>query len=219
VKRKPVLALVLSLLAVGCAQQPRETVDDPRRVWQQRQQQLEALERWQAEGRLSVELADDGGQAHFTWRQMGENFQLRLSGPWGQGGSVIEGGPEGARLDAGDGQRYRGSDAQQLLAAVYGWQIPVDGLRYWLIGLPRAEGDPEIDRFGRLAAVTWQQWRIEYQGYQRVAGLELPERLRARRGDRGEIRLAIHDWILPERGRDVDEEAPEAESDIPLVGG
>jgi len=209
----------LALVVVGCAPAPRKPADDPQQRWQARQQQLRGFDRWRAEGRLSIDRGGDGRQAYFAWHQRGERFRLRLTGPWGQGVGVIEAGPSGAQLDLGDGERYRGPDARRVLASVYGWDIPVSGLRYWLVGLARDGAKPALDRFGRLARLEWQGWRIEYEAYREVAGVELPSRLRARRGDAVEIRVAIHDWALPGASGDGDSDAPDPASDGPMMGG
>ncbi len=214
-----VVALALAL--AGCAPTPRKPADDPQQRWQARQQQLGAVDRWRAEGRLSIDRGGEGGQAYFDWQQRGERLRLRLTGPWGQGGGVIEAGPSGAQLDLGDGERYRGPDARRLLASVYGWDIPVAELRYWLVGLARDGARPDLDRFGRLARLDWQGWRIEYEAYQQVGGLELPSRVRARQGEAVEIRIAIHDWALPgaSDGGDSESDAPGPSGDGPIMGG
>lgn len=209
--------LCLAVLLAGCAAGPRPLPDDRQAAWQELRARLEALEGWHAEGRLSVRMDGDGGQAGFTWVETRDaGFQLRLSGPWGQGAARLRGGDGAAELRSGDGYRYAGDDARSLLARVYGWDIPVAGLRSWLIGLPADGADYTLDRFGRLATLDRGGWHIEYRRYRRVGDLDLPAVLRARNAAADtEVRVVVDDW----RPGSADGDAPGPTSPVPLMGG
>ena len=215
--RRRLLLLLPGLLLVGaCAVGPRPVPDDRGSAWQETRARLAALDAWYAEGRLAVRTGSDGGQAHFTWRERnGERFSLRLAGPWGQGAARLEGGAGRAELLAADGRRFAGPDARALLLGVYGWDIPVDALRRWLIGLPTRGADYRLDRFGRIATLQWQDWSLEYRRYRQRDGLDLPALLVARRGDTEvELRVAVDRWRLG-----GEEQTPVPESPVPLFGG
>lgn len=203
---------VVALLS-GCAP-PRQPPSDRASVWQERRSSLQTLDEWQANGRLSVQFERDGGQANFDWTQSGSTYRLRLTGPWGQGGAVLEAGQGAAELDAGEGRRYRGGDARALLASVYGWDIPIGGLRYWLLGLPGDANDYALDRYGRLQRVTWKDWEIVYEAYRRIEGVELPTAIRVHRDADTEVNVAIDEWRLND-GNDGDG----IDSPVPLMGG
>lgn len=214
--RRGVLVAIALLGLAGCATGPREVPGDREEAWRTLEARLEALDRWRAEGRLSVRMGGDGGQARFSWTdEAGAGFRLRLEGPWGSGAARLAGGNGSARLTTGEGRDYAGADARALLAAVYGWDIPVAGLRRWLIGLPADAGGYTLDRFGRLATLESQGWRIEYRRYRQVGDLDLPAVLRARRvAGETEVRVVVDEWY-PGGG---DSGAPAPESPIPLIG-
>lgn len=217
---RPVRALCIVLavlLGAGCAAQ-RPVPADREAAGQALRAELRAFHAWRAEGRLVVRTRDDGGQAGFTWIERPDGgFRLRLAGPWGQGAARLQGGRGRAELVTGDGYRYTGPDARALLAGVYGWEIPVNGLRRWLLGLPDADADFTLDRFGRLATLDWHEWHVEYRRYRRVDGLDLPAVLMATaRGGQTEVRVAIDSWRL---GTGQDQEAPVPDSPVPLMGG
>lgn len=210
--------LVALVLVAGCATGPRPVPDERTRAWADLRTQLEGLERWQAEGRLVVRDGGEGNPAGFTWIERPDGgFQLRLSGPWGQGVARLTGGTGQAELVTAEGTRYTAGDAHQLLSRVYGWDIPVSGLRRWLLGLPGPDAEHTLDRFGRLATLDWRDWHIEYGRY-RLAdnGLDMPAVLTATRADGDtELRVAIHEWQFePSRPG-----APTHESPVPLMGG
>lgn len=215
-RRQLLLLLPLILLIGGCTTTaPRPLPDDRERAWKDMRAELEALERWRAEGRLVVRTGSEGGQARFAWREYGEGrFSLRLSGPWGQGAARLEGGQGRAELLAADGRRFAGPDARELLLTVYGWDIPVNALRQWLVGLPTEGATRELDRFGRVASLQWRGWALEYRRYRQHRELDLPALLVARRnGDEVELRLAVDHWRIG------DERSPVPGSTVPLIGG
>ena len=214
--RLPVLLLPFVLAVGACTTTaPRPLPDDRADAWAETRARLATLDAWHAEGRLAVRTAADGGQAHFTWRELdGDRFALRLAGPWGQGAARLHGSAGYAELEAADGRRFGGPDARDLLLAVYGWDIPVDALRRWLIGLPTAGADYRLDRFGRVATLQWRDWALEYRRYRQRDGLDLPALLVARRDADGvELRVAVDSWRLG------GEDAPVPESPVPLIGG
>ena len=214
--RIAVLFVCTTLLA-ACATGPRSVPDDREAAWSDQRQRLQALSGWRAEGRLAVRTRDDAGNANFVWiEESVDRFRLRLEGPLGQGGGRLAANGVQAVLTTGDGQRYTGSDAGLLLDELYGWDIPVAGLRQWLVGLPVGDADYELDRFGRITALDWHGWHIEYPRYRQVGDLDLPASLIATRAESGtEIRVAIDQWELK-----ADDESPsEDDSTIPLMGG
>jgi outer membrane lipoprotein LolB len=195
------LAALIAVTAAGCAGPARQPLEDAASAWAERRASLQALSAWRAEGRLSARVERDGGQAHFAWSQSGSRFRLRLGGPWGQGAAILEAEPDRVTLDTGEGRRYRGTDARSLLASVYGWDIPVAELRYWLVGLPGPRTQFSLDEYGRLARLTWQDWRIVYSGYEQVDGRALPSSIRIERepdarGSVARVKLVVDQWRL-----------------------
>jgi len=214
--RIAVLCVCTTLLA-ACATGPRSVPGDREVAWSEQRERLEALSGWRAKGRLAVRTPDDAGNANFVWVEAGdEHFRLRLEGPLGQGGGRLVVDGEQAVLTTGNGQRFAGADAGRLLDELYGWDIPVTGLRHWLLGLPGADADYELDRFGRITNLDWRGWRIEYRRYRQVGDLDLPATLVASNADSAtEIRVAIDQWE-PQSN----EQAPSEEgSTVPLMGG
>lgn len=211
------LALGLALVLAGCATGPRPVPDDRAAAWEAQRARLQALDAWRAEGRLVVRSGNEGGQVAFTWTERPDGtFGMRMAGPWGQGMARLTGGDGRAALRGADGARYVAADAAELLAGVYGWDVPVAGLRRWLVGLPAAGADYTLDRFGRVTALDWQDWRVLYRRYRQVDGTDLPAVLTATRAPDGtEIRVAIDRWRL---GAGGDGDARPADSPVPLIG-
>ena len=80
-----------------------------------------------------------------------------------------------------DGRRASAASPEALLEREIGWSVPLQGLRYWIVGIPVPDGAPsklEFDDFGRLARLEQAGWTVVYERYDTVNGLSLPERIR-----------------------------------------
>lgn len=213
--RAALAGVVLAAVLAGCAIGPRAVPDERRAAWDALRDRLEAIEGWRAEGRLSVRMGADGGQAGFTWyERRADGYRVELRGPWGQGAARLAGSDGRVELRAGGGRRFIGTDGRELLREIYGWDIPIAGLRRWLIGLPTAEASYTLDRFGRLETLTWQGWRIEYVRHRQRDGLDLPAVLEARHASRdSELRIAVDEWYPDDGSRPARPDSP-----VPLIG-
>ena len=78
-----------------------------------------------------------------------------------------------------------------------GLQVPVTGLRYWILGLPApgAERSRVLDGQGRLLSLEQNSWSMDYRGYTDVDGLSLPRKLFLRRDDL-RVRLVVEQWRI-----------------------
>jgi outer membrane lipoprotein LolB len=98
-------------------------------------------------------------------------------------------------LQTGDGV-YRADSAERLLAEQFGWQLPVEGLRYWAIGrvAPGPVDSISHDEFGRLRELQQSGWTISYLRYQPDnSNLMLPGKVFLRRNGL-EVRFVVDSW-------------------------
>jgi len=157
-----------------------------------------ALTAWQLSGRVSLTHGEEGWHAGLFWQTQDDSYYLRVSGPLGQGGFQLNGDARGVVLVDADGQRYTAQNADTLLAQVAGWQLPVMGLRYWIRGLPAPAAGParlSHDESGRLLRLVQSGWVINYQRYQLVENIFLPEKLQLAQADT-RVRIIIDKWEL-----------------------
>ena len=151
-----------------------------------------------AVGRVSMRSADDAWSARIQWHQAGRAFRIRLSGPLGQGvmelASAADGGVE---LRTGEGV-YRADSAEALLLERTGWTLPLEGLRYWILGGAEpgaAVSELDLDALGRPRRLEQSGWRIEYQRFAEIDGVTLPVRLDLHH-PRFRARLLVSRWDL-----------------------
>ncbi|MFO1434031.1 MAG: lipoprotein insertase outer membrane protein LolB [Candidatus Competibacteraceae bacterium] len=188
------MGLIVLVLLAGCAT-PVETATHP--AWPARQRALSALRDWSVNGRLAVTTTQEGWHVSLYWVQQGPVYTIDLIGPLGQGRVRIQGDAQGVGLRTADGQFQRAGNADELLARTVGVRIPLNGLLYWMRGLPDP-GQPStlaLDEQGRLSRLEQGGWRIEYLDYMPVAALELPRRMRATQGEI-KVQVLVSDWSL-----------------------
>ncbi len=178
---------LLFLLLTGCAQSPpRPTTGWAPPAWTA----------WELQGRMAVRAGEEGWHANLTWRQNGANYQADLSGPLGQGALRLRGSASGVMLERADGVRDLSKDANALLARHTGWNLPVSGLRYWVLGLeaPGSEAHWERDANGRPQQLLQDGWDIRYTEFQEQPGVgSLPRRIEMSR-EGLHARLLIDTW-------------------------
>ncbi|MFZ5593973.1 MAG: lipoprotein insertase outer membrane protein LolB [Pseudomonadota bacterium] len=201
--RSPVPVFMIACLAAILAACSTAPVRSPERtamtdaLEQARRQFLMSLHDWALTGRIAVHNESENWNATLRWTQQQDAYALRLMGPLGQGAVQLEGGGDGVMMRLADGQTFTAQDAEALLRERLGWNMPVAGLRYWVLGLadPRFEAGKELDEAGRPLWLEQSGWRVEFSRYAPVNGVDLPHKL-ALNNPHLQVRLVIDRWEL-----------------------
>lgn len=186
-------AALLTTLA-GCAVSPPAPEADPA-LWEQHRSAASRITQWQLDGRIALRRSDEGWHADLHWQQRDEKFEVRLSGPLGQGGAHLQGDETGVALTLSDRSTYHAADPEELMRQRLGWAVPVQGLRYWVRGLP-VPGIAEthrLDERGRLRELAQDGWHVRFARYDESAAVALPARLELTRGDL-HVKLVVERW-------------------------
>ncbi len=188
----------VALTLGACASHRYSTLPDLGSSYAERSDILVRLDAWQVKGRIGVRTPDDGFSGALVWRQDGRRVDANLHGPLGVGAIQLSGTTERLELATSDGERVDLVDPERALMRRYGWTVPVDSLRYWLLGIadPAGEATLDIDEHGRLKGLTQFGWTVDFRDYQNVAADELPRRLKARNRDLT-LNVSIKDWRIP----------------------
>lgn len=202
-RRAQVLFPLLALLYAGCAALPaRPPVENPAAVWQARQSRLARLNAWDLRGRLALRTDREGANASLRWVRDHERHRMNLVGPFGGGRVRLTYDRGSAELRDADGKIYRGTSMQQLLLRATGWNLPIEGMNYWVLGLPEPDAPARstLDPWGRLKLLDQLGWDIRFLEYTEVEGYELPKLVFIRHTSSGaagadvEARLVIETW-------------------------
>jgi outer membrane lipoprotein LolB len=202
--------LGLTALAAGCATAPAlPPVENPAATWQARQTELRPITNWKIQGRMSMRTAEEGWQASLSWVREGERHRIDIIGPLGRGHLRLTRDDQGAELRDADQHSWHAENPEQLLYRTTGWLVPLDGLNYWILGLPLPDtaASQELDPRGRLKTLSQSGWDIRFLEYTRYGELDLPSKLFIKKQGRGtngspaddatlEVRLVIERWTL-----------------------
>ena len=196
-------ALLVALLLNACALLPEQAVPlqnaAQSALWQRHREALGALEAWQIKGRVALENERASGTLSLYWQQRGPVYELRLIAPLGQGTYRFEGAPGAVSLWGPKGLYLSAPTARQLMARGLGWDVDLDGLKYWARGLPApglAYRDLRLDQKGRLRGLRQAGLELHIDRYTEAHGLSLPQKLLLRH-DALRLKLVIHDWAIP----------------------
>jgi outer membrane lipoprotein LolB len=188
--RRVLLMVLCSAVLAACATtrpRPAPAAAD----WERRVGDLQKLAAWQLDGRAAVAVGTQGWQAALNWRQRGGSAEVHLSGPLGVGAMVLKRTPDGISLN---GQPPSDAVLAQLQDRL-GFDLPLDHLRFWLLGVPDPSAAFEVTRNDQDRAMRLAQddWSIDYDRYMPVDGDLLPARLvLSREGVR--VRIAVDRW-------------------------
>ena len=159
--------------------------------WEQRVADLQALSAWQLDGRAAVAVGTQGWQATLNLRQRGAAAEVHLSGPFGVGALVLTRTADGLSLNGAPPSDAVLAQLQERL----GFELPIDHLRFWLLGVPDPSAAFELKRndHDRALQLTQGDWSIDYDRYMSVDGDLLPAHLvLSREGVR--VRIAVDRW-------------------------
>lgn len=200
------LVLLYVLLLSGCEMLPAPDMPvvsavDLQAAWAQHRLQMESLEAWTLDGRISLRQEEEAWHATLHWQQIDSVYHINLFGPFGQGAVQLDGSPQSVIMQQ-DGETVQSDDAERLLRQRMGLQVPLKGLRYWAVGLiaPDSEHKEELDPAGRLAVLQQDGWRIRYRGYVAVQGFMLPDKIFLDH-DGLDVRLVVDQWQAVGAGR------------------
>lgn len=158
---------------------------------------------WTFEGRLAVSSGGQGGSGRIDWQQQGDAYVVSLSAPvtrqsWRLSGDLQS---QAGLLEGLEGGPRQAEDAEALLREATGWDIPVNALARWVVGLPAEALPVEVEAYaakGQLLQLGQAGWRIDYPLWFDADPKQpaLPRRIDARR-DGASVRLIIDRWGFP----------------------
>jgi outer membrane lipoprotein LolB len=185
------LILFIGMSLTGCS------IFDLQQDSQILEKQLNTLQQWQVRGKLSVVSPNEAVTGYLTWQQDKEDFDLFLSGPFGQGSSRLVGNNNQATLTLPNQDPVNAPSAEYLMARYLGWNFPVLDLRYWVKGQPSPHTTfTEVrNTLGLLESLQQHGWKVEFSRYQRQGDTWLPGRVKILGNDFKFI-FAIKEWSI-----------------------
>lgn len=190
---------LIFLLLSGCASLhgAGEMQTLPKQTWAVRSQQLSQLKNFQAQGVLSVYYRKKLTIANFAWQQMGDRYQIKLSGPWGLGSEILMGQPGRVTLIRSSHERYTAVSPEVLLSQQLGLHLPVTALIFWARGIPAPLHPTQIkfNDLNQIICLKQAGWLIELSQYRVVKTATLPTKLQIN-SKQLKLRIVVNKWKI-----------------------
>jgi outer membrane lipoprotein LolB len=191
-------ALAVFAMLAGCrtapppATLPGPGADAP---WPAQRAALDQLDRYSLNGKVAVAANGQGFTASLRYQQQPRRADLALDGPLGIGGMRITLAERSLEVTNSRGEALDGEAARAEIERRLGFELPLDELRWWLLGLP-APGQSEIDAAGdggEIRGFVQNGWRVAINTRAPALGFSLPQRLTAERGG-ARLKLFVERW-------------------------
>ncbi len=179
---------------IGCATLPEKTVT-PRTT--EARQRLYDLPAWKLEGRIAAKTGSEGWNANLFWEHDGGQERLRIFGPFSQGAVSIIVQNDLVYVNEGNGITSFSRDPDAYLKNRLGFTIPLQSLRFWVLGLPAPGIDYQAEggSSGGLKGFQQQGWVMAYESFDAVGDLLLPRKMSIR-GHEVVLKLIADDWVI-----------------------
>ncbi|WP_137940171.1 lipoprotein insertase outer membrane protein LolB [Chitinivorax sp. B] len=150
---------------------------------------------FELQGRLGVKHEKGGQHGNVSWRHLPASDDVEMRSPLGSIVAKLQVNAQGASIDFGDGHIQHASTIESLSKELLGWELPLTGLRYWVLAqpIPDAPSQSQKDSQGRIIQLNQNGWVIVYTNY--PDNNSLPGKIIMRR-KLLEIRLVVDTWSI-----------------------
>lgn len=167
------------------------TVEPGTTYSKQARERLYQLDNWSFDGRLAITGQNDSWSANLSWKHTPDQEEMKLSGPLGQGTTVIQLTDDFVSIDRGDGQVQTSEQPEEFVNQQLGMFVPVQSLRYWVVGLP----EPTQAFVETVDGFTQAGWLVSYKQMQSAFDHSMPRKMTVA-DSRVKLKLIIDQWDL-----------------------
>jgi outer membrane lipoprotein LolB len=168
----------------------------PAQTWAEQQSTLAQMTNWRIQALVGVVLNQQAESANVIWQQYSdEHYSIEFYGALGLGATYLKGQPGSVTLTDHEGKTYHANNPEQLMQQALGWSLPLDGLVYWIRGLPvpNVPYQSTLNPYGTLATLSQQGWTIQYLNEQRLGNRILPSKIKLK-NEGLSVTIVIHTW-------------------------
>jgi len=195
-----IISLVVVITACVPTKPPTHEDLDPKTSQQLRAQEIAQFKQWQLKGRTIITQAKEAWHVSVQWQENKDNYQIKLLGPFAQGGLILDGSDQSATLTMSNGDILTASSPEALLAQATGVTFPVSALRDWVRGIPYQPARIDVANYNdddQLIYLEQEEWQVEFLKYVTFEQYSLPSKLFIKHDDLS-IKIIILDWDRPE---------------------
>lgn len=124
------------------------------------------VEQWAFTGKVAIRNAEQASSFNVDWQQHQDRFNIKLTGPLGQGEVQLYGNTSGATLVQGE-EVYRASNLTQLVYETTALDLPLEELMYWVRGsaYPFDEAELIQNETGQTTQIIQTDWTVNISAY------------------------------------------------------
>lgn len=158
-----------------------------------------AAEDFTVMGRVSVRNAQHSFTGNVHWQHTNPEDSILLLSPLGQAVAEIRRNNHAVSLITAKQEEFHARNVEDLTSEILGWQLPLNGLQYWIQGLnaPTTTAVIELDDMNRFVAIRQDGWHILYVRYftEQSGSEKTRPRIIELQYDDLKIRLVVDNWI------------------------
>ena len=151
------------------------------------------IENWQLRGKLGIRNGKRADSVYINWTQCQGQFNIRITGPFGQGAARLFGSNQLVTFENNKQQRFYADSPEKLLQQQLGWSLPVSQLYYWLRALPSPTS--EYIYSDNQTDFSQQHWQISFPRFETVNNYHLPTKIIAEQAPL-KVTFLIKQWQL-----------------------
>jgi len=194
---KRIFALLFAVLIItGCStNKPIENTAELNPLsWGEHVDKIKQIKNWQNNARIAIKIKDKTQTASMQWQQQQDQFKIEFSGPFGQQGLELTGNNKSATLNIAKEAPITGKNTSAILRKRLGWDLPVENVKYWILGLPSPLSQSKATlKNERLTALTQDGWNVLYPKYKKFGEHFLPSKIIISKDDTRFL-IAIYKW-------------------------
>jgi|GEM_PF-1585697 len=185
----------VSVMLTGCSLfQSNNSVPQDLTV-EQRAAYLKRTDHWRMVGRIGIITPKESNTANIEWHRKGSESELRIYGFVGNTYALLTTTPTQSKISLSDDEVYYGTDPEQLLWQTTGWQIPVNALTQWILGLPDNAPSVSFDNTGLVNQLAFDDWLMNFQKYESFSGLTMPKKIKITHPDIT-LKFSVRTWEM-----------------------
>ncbi len=196
---KCVTVFLIAMTLAGCVTvTPVITKQDAEQIWQARSNYLYQQTHWTAHLTLIGVTAEQKFKTRAIWEQKGDYYTIKLRDFIGRTVAIIDGSPEQVSAKTSKGEQFKGDSSEQLIKQLFDIQIPVAGMRYWLLGLPKPNVEVKqlaLNDQGLAELVSQQGWAMNYPYYLEYDPLKMPSQVLFAYDDI-DLTVKVSQWVF-----------------------
>jgi outer membrane lipoprotein LolB len=148
---------------------------------------------------VGIQFQEQSASFNISWLQNGNGqYEMNIKNPLtGSILAYLKGDRSEVTLQA-NGKTYKDANAERLLQGQLGVSLPLDGMKYWVRGVPSPDSPVQqvkLDALGRPETLQQSGWVVEYTGWKGNDWKALPEKVNLSRApDNTKVKVIAKDW-------------------------